>query len=143
MLDFPLDLRRAAGIVRTIKGCFAFTADQRGFTFRATGDEFNGLCHGVPLFRIHPYDFGDDFTPFFNQDRVPFMQVKSGNNIGIMQRSPFNACPGQPDRFQIGYGCYRACAAYLVINGLQYRGCLFCFELIGYCPFRRFSGKTQ
>ena len=71
------------------------------------------------------------------------MQVEVPNDVGIVQRSPFDGSSGQKHRIKISNRRYGTSSANLKRNGLKNRADLFSFVFVSDCPARRFGRCAQ
>src|ERR1700744_4602435 len=144
VLHFPDDLRRAAFIIRAIKGGFTFLALKQCAAGRAVRNIAYCRCAGHTLSHIYTDDLGDDLAALFYINPVVLMQFQAYLYlIGIVQGGPFYGCAGKQNRFQVGNRCYRAGAAHLVAYAQQFGLYLLGLIFISNSPARRLGRETQ
>ena len=143
MLDSPLDLRRTTAVVRTIVNGLALIAHQRRAAFGTARDELHRLCDDGTLVDVHPHDLRDNLATLLHIHIVADMQVKTLDEVLVVQRGTLHGGSSQLHGFHVGYRGYGSRTPHLISHFVQPCAGPFGLELIGNGPSRRLGRESQ
>ena len=143
VLQPALDLGRAALRIGAEPLGLSLFPHQGRAAVRAQMRENGRLGAGHTMGKLHPRDFGDDFSALLHIHPVTLVNVQGPYLVFIHQRSPLHHGTAQQHRLQVGHGGNGAGAAHLVIDAQDGRAGLFSLEFIRNGPAGALGGIAQ
>ena len=134
MLDATFDLWRTTCIVWTIPGSLAFISYQGRAAFRTTFDKLHRLCDDGALVDVDTHNLRDNLTALLHIDIIADMQVKTLDEVLIVQCGALYGSASQLHGIHIGHRGDGTCTPHLISYLVQTGTYSFCLELISNGP---------